>query len=191
MRVWSVTIGADGPPPQPARSPSAALEEIRNYADLFDSEQLVPSRPLNQLRWRELLVRHGQTRATTIWIYRSQFDIRVGDRSTFRTPTILVSFTAPATLFQVPGRCGVHIPLFMWHSGIAQKNSPEFPFDHREPGFQIGALEVRHAILSHLLARWRVLHERMPQPHRDSLFGQVLVRHYVSARLTLPTRGPR
>lgn len=96
--------------------------------------------------------------------------------------TILVLFTTPATLFQVPVICGLHIPLFMWHNGVTQRRGPEFRFDRREPGFQIGASEVRMAIHSHLMARWRYLYERMPQPPRSSLFGQVLVRKYVSVR---------
>ena len=120
---------------------------------------------------------------------RSHFDIRVGGISAFRAQTILVSFTAPATFFRVPVPCGIHIPIFMWHNGVTQMRGPEFLGDNREPGFQIGVWEVRQAILSHLLARWRVLHERIPQPPRTSLFGQVLVRMYVSARFIVPTRG--
>lgn len=71
----------------------------------------------------------------------------------------------------------------MWYNGVTQRRGQEFLDDPREPGFQIGAREVRAAIHSHLFARWRVLRERMFPPPRDSLFGQVLVRQYVSARL--------
>ena len=96
--------------------------------------------------------------------------------------TILLGFTTPATLFQVPVTCGVHIPLFMWHNGVTQRRGPEFYSDHREPGFQIGSSDVRKAIHSHLLARWRNLYEHVPRPPRSSLFGQDLVRYYVSVR---------
>jgi hypothetical protein len=180
MGACPATFGADGPPLQTIRSPSAILEEIINYAHLFQRPQLVPAHPLNQLTWGRPVVRHGDIRHATIWVQLSQFEIRVGDRGTFRTPTILLSFTAPATLFQIPVACGIHIPFSMWHNGLAAIRGPEFPSDRREPGFQIGVQEVRHAILSHLLARWRVLHERMPQPARNSLFGQILVRQYVN-----------
>ena len=156
------------------------MQDIRNYVDLFQRAQLVPARPLSQLSWTHPLVLHGQTQDTTIRMVRSQFSIKLGDEGTFMAETVLLVFTTPAILFQVPVTCGVHIPLFMWHNGVTQRRGPEFLHDQREPCAQIGAWQVRVAIHSHLLARWRNLYERVPRPTRSSLFGQVLVRYYVS-----------
>jgi len=175
------------PPPQTTRSPSETLDEIGNYVYLFQRAHLVPGRPLSQLQpWSQPVVLYEQT---TIWVFRSQFIVNIGTTSTYPMHTVLLAFIAPATLFQTPVPCGVHIPLCMWHNGVTQRRGPEFAPDHREPGFRIGARQVREAIHSHLLARWRVLHERMPRQPRNSLFGQVFVRQYVSARLMLPARS--
>jgi hypothetical protein len=155
-----------------------------SYVDLFQRNHLVPARRLSQLSWTHPLVLHGQWQYTTIQILRSQYNIKLGGLDNFMAETILLVFTTPPSLFQTPVTCGIHIPLAMWHNGVTQRRGPEFHLDLRQPPFQIGALEVRKAIHSHLMARWRCLYERMPQPPRSSFFGQGLVRDYVSVRHT-------
>jgi len=188
MGCRRVQVGADGPLPQTTHSTTTTLDAIRTYVRLFKRAHLVPGRPLSQLSWNHPVVLHGWTQYTTIQVLQSRFNIKLGDGGGFTAETILLVFTTPATVFQLPVICGIHIPIFMWYNGVTQRQGPEFLSDPREPGFQIGAREVREAIRSHLLARWCDLHQPMPRPPRSSLFGQVLVREYVSVRLILPMR---
>ena len=57
--------------------------------------------------------------------------------------------------------------------------------DNRVADLQIGDSEVRSAIIYHLVAWWRASQRGVDPSARNPLFGQILLRQFVSAHLLL------
>ena len=97
--------------------------------------------------------------------------------------TILLSFALPKWVFNCDAIGIIHIPLAMWSDKEHTRTSRSLD-DDRVADLQIGDSEVRSAIYYHLVARWRAFQMEM-DPSSSPLFGQILLRQFVSAHLLL------
>ena len=116
--------------------------------------------------------------------YRSQVTVTVGTTGSLEIPTVLLHFALPQWIFNRQTSGSIHIPLVMWSDG-EPTHTPLSPDDNRVADLQIGVPEVRLAIYYYLVA-WRQAFQRGVNPSTTNpLFGQILLRQFVSAHLLL------
>jgi len=72
----------------------------------------------------------------------------------------------------------------MWSDREPTRSSPSAQ-DDRAADLQIGDSEVRSAINYHIVAWWRASQRQIDPSTTNPLFGQILLRQFVSARLVL------
>jgi hypothetical protein len=125
----------------------------------------------------------GHSLHTTIHRSHSFITVPVGTTGYLGTPTILLSFDLPRWVLNRDASGAIHVPLAMWSN-----REPTRAFlsldDDRPAELQVGDSEVRAAIYYHLIARWRAVQRRTGPSTINSLFGQTLLRYFVSARPT-------
>jgi hypothetical protein len=127
---------------------------------------------------------------TTIYRSYSQIYVPIGITGHITIPTIQLKFDLPRSIFNIhddPFGC-IHIPLAMCSDGDPTSISL-FPGDPRDTDLQIGDPEVRSAIYYHLITRSRACEKKIVPSTTSPLFGQVLLRHFVSARLLFSMRN--
>ena len=183
--------------PQNISDSSDALreQEIWNYVVNFTRTSLVPVYPLHRLATTAPV---GHSSRTTIHRYHSQVTVPVGTTRYLKLPTrylelppqclelrtITLCFNPPQRVLNCPALGFIHIPLAMWSDKEPTRTSL-VPEDDRAPDLQIGDSEVKSAIYYHLVARSRALQKGVNTSALNPLFGQVLLRQFVSARLLL------
>ena len=93
--------------------------------------------------------------------------------------TIALEFELPQWVMNRPASGYIHIPLAMW----SDREPTRISEDNRAADLQIGISEVKSAIYYHLVARRRALQKSIDKKTLTPLFGQILLRQFVSARL--------
>ena len=94
-------------------------------------------------------------------------------------PTVTLSFDLPQWVLNCPASGYIHIPLAMW----SDREPTRISEDDRAADLQIGISEVKSAIYYHLVARRRALEKGVDTSTLTPLFGQILLRQFVSMRL--------
>ena len=110
--------------------------------------------------------------------------VPVGTTGSLEVPTVLLSFAIPQWILNYHAIGGIHIPLAMWSDREPARESLSLS-DNRFADLRIGDSEVRLAIYYHLVARWRAFQRGVDPPTTNPLFGQILLRQFVSAHLLL------